>query len=198
MIVGGYALIDQMIYNRRKRRQWLKDQTLAYQKGVTDAIEAERSGKELNEEQRLILGRERVRLEEEEAAERRKKERWWFTKWLLEGLSMGDEDEADNTAEAGTASGEIRTRGDSAGNATQVLARINPTEDENQIAQSPILSAVQRQESPSQSQSQSQLPSQPSAELELPPSPGTETTPTSESSPVAQPSSPKRSWWSGK
>lgn len=91
-----------IIWNRRKNRQYVKDQAVLYQEAVTNAIEAESSGKELNEEQRLILGRERVRFEEQEAAERRKKESWWITKWLFSGLKMGDENDEEGAPRSGT------------------------------------------------------------------------------------------------
>lgn len=161
-----------IIYNRRKRRAWVKDQAQVYQQAVTDAIEAERSGQELNEEQRLILGRERVRFEEEEAAERRKKERWWITKWLLGGLKMGDEDGEEAIARAQMNSGDTGESGDQ-------TPGVSTTEPEKQIAQSPILRAVQEQ--------QPQL-----GEL------NTSSVQDSSSTPTTEQAQPKGSWWNRK
>ena len=56
-----------------------------------EAIEAEKAGRELDDDQRLVLNRERVRVEAEEA----KKERKWGRRvkgWLMGGLK-GDEEE---------------------------------------------------------------------------------------------------------
>ena len=105
-VVAVFCTADMVIFNRRKRRQYVKEQNLLYQEGVTKAIEAESSGKELNEEQRLILGRERVRFEEREAAERRKRERWWITKWLFSGLKMGDENDEESAPKSETNNGD--------------------------------------------------------------------------------------------
>lgn len=146
-----------IIFNRRKRRAYIKEQNIIYQDRVDAAIKAERSGQELSEEQELILGRERVRLEEEDAAERRKTERWWITKWLLDGLKMGEGNEAEvvvkarmGSGDAGGSSGEIRDQ------QTTGLNAAIPEKQQQQIASSPILRAVQEQQPQSQSQSQSQ------------------------------------------
>lgn len=120
-----------IVWNRRKRRQYVKDQALLYQEGVTNAIEAESSGKELNEEQRLILGRERVRFEEQEAAERRKKERWWITKWLLSGLKMGDENDEEGAPRVGINS---EDGSESRGEDEDQTLSVSATKPEEQIA----------------------------------------------------------------
>ena len=130
---------DMVIWNRRRSRQFVKDQALIYQEAVTKAIEAESSGKELNEEQRLILGRERVRFEEQEAAERRKKESWWITKWLLSGLKMGYENDEEGPPRAGMGGGD---KSDSPGEGKDQILSASTPEPEAQTAQKSITQAV--------------------------------------------------------
>lgn len=185
-----YALSDMLIYNRRKRAAWYKDQALAYQEAVTAAIDVERSGKELNEEQRLVLGRERVRVKEEEAAERRKHERWWITSWLLDGLKTDDEDEeGEVNAEMkksedveGVIPGESLDKALGFNTGAEVGVRVEAeaeTETEKKINQSPILRAVEEQ----QSQLQSQSPT---------------TIDNIDNKTQPNPTTPNRSWWSWK
>lgn len=128
-----------VIWNRRRHRQFVKDQAVIYQEAVTKAIEAESSGMELNEEQRLILGRERVRFEEQEAAERRKKESWWITKWLFSGLKMGDENDEEGPPRAGTSGGD---GSDSPGEDKDQTLSASAIEPEGQTAQISVKQAV--------------------------------------------------------
>ena len=56
-----------------------------------EAIEAEKAGQELDDDQRLVMNRERVRVMAEEA----KKERGWGKRvkgWLVGGLKEGEEE----------------------------------------------------------------------------------------------------------
>lgn len=129
-----------IIWNRKKRRQFIKDQNLLYEEAVTKAIEAESSGKELNEEQRLILGRERVRFEEQETAERRKRERWWITKWLFSGLKMGDENDEEGVPRSETNNGD---GSESLGEGEDQTLSASITGSEEQTVQKSITQAVQ-------------------------------------------------------
>lgn len=184
-----------IIWNRRKNRQYVKDQNILYQEAVTKAIEAESSGKELNEEQRLILGRERTKFEEREAEERRKKEPWWITKWLLSGLKMGDEDDEDANP------GKYRWKK----NEGQMIAGTRTTQpeaEEEEDGQNSFMHVIQEQQNPDQPQQETFAeppPSPPlSEELETTPT----TTPTQENNnsrpKPEQTQQPKRSWWSRK
>ncbi len=78
------------IHNRRKRAAFLAEQHALYATRVMGAIEAEKAGQELDDDQRLVMNRERARVQAEEA----KKERSWRKRvkgWLVGGLK-GDEE----------------------------------------------------------------------------------------------------------
>lgn len=132
-----------IIWNRRKRKQYIKDQNVIYQEAVTKAIEAESAGLELTEEQRLVLGRERVRFEEQEAAERRKKEPWWITQWLFSGLKTGDEDDPEGAPRPGMRGAESAS--ESRGENKDQTLNVGTTEVQETTAQSSAVSAIQEQ-----------------------------------------------------
>ena len=84
-------MTDMILHNRSKRAAFFAEQHALYATRVMEAIEAEKAGRELDDDQRLVLNRERVRVEAEEA----KKERKWGRRvkgWLIGGLK-GDEEE---------------------------------------------------------------------------------------------------------
>lgn len=182
-----------IIWNRRKRRQWVKDQAVLYQEGVTKAIEAESSGKVLSEEQRLILGRERVRFDEQEAAERRKKERWWITKWLFSGLKMGDEDGEEDAPRPASRSGDESESPDENEDQT---SSIRITEPEATIAQSSIMQDFQEQNPQILSQTLSEpAPLADESKTSLTQDSGNSNSTNSIS--ATEQTQPKRSWWGG-
>ena len=183
-----------VIWNRRKRRQYIKDQALLYQEAVSKAIEAESSGKELNEEQRLILGRERVRFEEQEAAERRKKERWWITKWLLSGLKLGEEEDVETpAAKPKTIGGEEDTSEGSGENYDGTLS-VSTTKPEETTAHYSIVPAVQ-DEIPQPHPPSPDTPAYAEKEFKTP---TIHDSSNNNSSPTNEKVQPKRSWWGGK
>ncbi len=74
-----------IIYNRRKRNEYYAEQTALLQSKLSAAITAERTGQPLDDEQVLVLNRERVRLEGEDRKKKKKEEGSW-SKWLFGGL----------------------------------------------------------------------------------------------------------------
>ena len=62
-----------IVHNRRRRTAFYNEQHALYSLRVIEAIEAEKSGMPLDDDQTLVLNRERARVQAEEAA----KERAW-------------------------------------------------------------------------------------------------------------------------
>ncbi|KAL9076110.1 MAG: hypothetical protein Q9161_001157 [Pseudevernia consocians] len=71
--ITGFALTDMIVHNRRRRTAFYNEQHALYSLRVIEAIEAEKSGMPLDDDQTLVLNRERARVQAEEAA----KERAW-------------------------------------------------------------------------------------------------------------------------
>lgn len=72
-----------ILHNRRKRNAFYAEQHALYDTRLIQAIETEKSGMQLDEDQTLILNRERARVQAEEAA----KERTWSKR--AKGLFLG-------------------------------------------------------------------------------------------------------------
>jgi len=89
--IGAFSLTDMILHNRRKRNAFYNEQHALYATRLLEAIETEKSGLKLDEDQTLILNRERARVQAEEAA----KERTWgkLAKGLFLGGMKGDEGE---------------------------------------------------------------------------------------------------------
>lgn len=82
--VAGFALTDMILHNRRKRNAFYAEQHALYGQRLIEAIETEKSGMPLDEDQTLVLNRERARVQAEEAA----KERTWGKR--IKGVFIGD------------------------------------------------------------------------------------------------------------
>ncbi|KAL8792838.1 MAG: hypothetical protein Q9195_004567 [Heterodermia aff. obscurata] len=65
-VVTSYTLTDMVIYNRRKRKAWMKDQIRIKEELVMAAIENEKAGHPLTGDQELALNNERARFQAEE------------------------------------------------------------------------------------------------------------------------------------
>ena len=90
-------MTDMILHNRRKRSAFFAEQHSLYATRVLEAIAAEKAGRELDDDQKLVLSRERVRVE----AEEKKKERKWgrrVTGWLMGGLKGDMEEEGKEVA----------------------------------------------------------------------------------------------------
>lgn len=72
--VTVFAFTDMILHNRRKRAAFYKEQHAIYQARVVSAIEIEKAGLPLDEDQILVLARERAKVQ----AEQRKKEQGWL------------------------------------------------------------------------------------------------------------------------
>lgn len=82
-----------ILHNRRKRSAFYAVQHSLYATRLLDAIETEKAGLPLDEDQILILNRERARVQAEEA----KKERSWgksIKGFLVGGLKQDEEEKA--------------------------------------------------------------------------------------------------------
>lgn len=81
-----------ILHNRRKRTAFYNEQHALYSQRLIEAIETEKSGLPLDEDQTLILNRERARVQAEEA----KKERTWRKRIrgvFVGGLKRDDDDD---------------------------------------------------------------------------------------------------------
>jgi len=81
--ITTFALTDMMLINRRKRSAFNAEQRSLYATRLLGAIETERAGLPLDDDQTLILNRERARVQ----AEERKKQRPWGK--LIMGILTG-------------------------------------------------------------------------------------------------------------
>ena len=70
-VVTVFSLTDMILYNRRKRRTFFAEQNALLQAKLIEAKEIQARNGELDDDQRLLLNRERIALE----AEREKRER---------------------------------------------------------------------------------------------------------------------------
>lgn len=89
-----------ILHNRRKRTAFYTEQHALYSQRLIEAIETEKSGLPLDEDQTLILNRERARVQAEEAA----KERTWGKR--IKGVFIGDLKRDDEAEEGGAAAAE--------------------------------------------------------------------------------------------
>lgn len=90
-IFATFAIGDMLIHNRRKRNEWLVEQQRKTAIDVAEARRLESAGMELDEDQILLLNRERAAAESEAA---RKAKKGVFTKAkesLFGGLSEEEE-----------------------------------------------------------------------------------------------------------
>ncbi|MCJ1464806.1 hypothetical protein MMC07_003419 [Pseudocyphellaria aurata] len=97
VLVAGVAVVsitDMIIFNRKKRKVWYAAQALDRQNALMLAIEHERNGLPLSEEEVLVLKDERDRFNEAEERARKSKERWEYLnvkRWLTSGLKAEEE-----------------------------------------------------------------------------------------------------------
>ena len=90
--IATFSLTDMILHNRRKRSAFYAEQHAIYAQRLMEAIESEKAGLPLDDDQTLVLNRERARVQAEMAA----KERSWrktFKAALLGGLKTDDEEE---------------------------------------------------------------------------------------------------------
>ncbi|CAF9921331.1 hypothetical protein IMSHALPRED_005151 [Imshaugia aleurites] len=93
--ITGVSLTDMIVHNRRKRTAFYNEQHALYSQRLIEAIETEKSGAPLDDDQTLILNRERARVQAEEAA----KQRTWGK--MIKGVFVGDLKRDDEGAEPG-------------------------------------------------------------------------------------------------
>ena len=82
-----------VIHNRQQRALYLAAQSTLYDQTLASAIEAERSGTPLTEEEQNVLNRERMVLKAEAEKEGRAKKGWGVSAALFGGKDMGAEEE---------------------------------------------------------------------------------------------------------
>ena len=73
-----------ILHNRRKRAAFYEEQHRLYYQRVLEAIDVEKSGKPLDEDQRIVLNRERAKVQAEERA----RESTWGKR--IKGVFMGN------------------------------------------------------------------------------------------------------------
>lgn len=101
-VVTVYALIDMGLHNRRKQKVYYAEQSALLQEKLAMAREAADSG-EADEDQMLLINRERAVEEAALAARKRKEEKgvWDKTKQLLLGGMKKDEEESEERVNDG-------------------------------------------------------------------------------------------------
>lgn len=82
-----------VIHNRQQRALYLAAQETLYNQTLASAIEAERNGRALTEEEQNVLNRERMVLKAEAEKEEREKKGWGVSAALFGGKDMGAEEE---------------------------------------------------------------------------------------------------------
>lgn len=90
-LVSAYGTLSLITYNRRKRDAFYADQMRTQQELVIAAIQAEKAGLPMTEEQQLMLNREKARFQAEEA----RNSKPGFLKRLVAPMTGGSEAVAD-------------------------------------------------------------------------------------------------------
>ena len=72
--IAAFALTDMILHNRRKRAAFYAEQHALYASRLIAAVETERAGLPLTDDQTLVLNRERAKIA---AEEERKRASWW-------------------------------------------------------------------------------------------------------------------------
>ena len=93
--ITAFSLTDMILHNRRKRTAFYNEQHAIYAQRLIGAIETEKAGLPLDEDQTLILNRERARVQAEEAA----KARSWGK--MIKGVFIGDLKRDEDAGEPG-------------------------------------------------------------------------------------------------
>lgn len=100
--VAAFSLGDMIVYNRRKRKEFFAEQNKLLQERLVDAREAAAKGT-ADEDQMLLINRERA-AEEAEQARKAKKGTWSFITGIFSTEGLKQEDTAsgmDTLSEAG-------------------------------------------------------------------------------------------------
>ena len=95
-----------VLHNRRKRTAFYNEQHALYSQRLIEAIETEKSGRPLDDDQTLILNRERARVQAEEAA----KERTWGKR--IKGVFVGGLKSDDDAEERAGENSVVPSEGD--------------------------------------------------------------------------------------
>ncbi|KAI4225774.1 MAG: hypothetical protein L6R36_003660 [Xanthoria steineri] len=98
-LITAFSLTDMVIHNRQQRALYLAAQETLYNQTLAAAIEAERTGRALTEEEQNVLNRERMVLKAEAEKEARGKKGWGFSAMLFGGKDMGAEEEEEGVGE---------------------------------------------------------------------------------------------------
>ena len=96
--IATFSLTDMILHNRRKRSAFYAEQHAIYAQRLMEAIESEKAGRPLDDDQTLVLNRERARVQAEMAA----KERSWrktIREALLGGLKTDDDEGEEGAGE---------------------------------------------------------------------------------------------------
>ncbi|KAF1987265.1 hypothetical protein K402DRAFT_354120 [Aulographum hederae CBS 113979] len=89
-VVGSYALVDMMLYNRRRRKEWYAEQQERHLKLLATAYEANRAGR-ADEDQMLLINQERARQEAELEKQNKKGMFGKMKETLWGGLSLEEQ-----------------------------------------------------------------------------------------------------------
>ncbi|KAI4197437.1 MAG: hypothetical protein LQ350_005930 [Teloschistes chrysophthalmus] len=163
--VGGFATVDMLIYNRRQKRLFYAVQASLYQEALLGAIEAEKAGRELTEDERGAINRERSVLKAEQEAEDRKRRRWEMLgvgsvregvkRFFVGGLGMGDEEEVEGEGAEGKMAAIGGTGAIGGGEGKTAIGKVEDVVSSSRVMQA--LQEQQRQQQKSQSEGESSV-----------------------------------------
>lgn len=105
-VVTVYALVDMGLHNRRKQKVYYAEQHVLLQEKLAVAREAVEKG-EADEDQMLLINRERAADEAEQAAKQRKQRNGVLgsaKEWFLSGMKKDEEESEERVNEGGVLS----------------------------------------------------------------------------------------------
>lgn len=88
--IAGYSTFDMLVYNRRKRREWLAQQQAAYETALARAMQARDEGT-LTSDQALILNKELALQQADEENKNAKSLARRGKDWLFSGLQREEQ-----------------------------------------------------------------------------------------------------------
>ncbi|KAI9804838.1 MAG: hypothetical protein M1825_001206 [Sarcosagium campestre] len=94
-VYAAVALTDMLMFNRRKRNEWLADQKARYPQLLAEARHADEQGQATDEQRRLLVMEDRIRQAEQDRAQRKlekdKLTTWQsFREWLFSGMARDE------------------------------------------------------------------------------------------------------------
>ncbi|KAL8658560.1 MAG: hypothetical protein Q9202_007527 [Teloschistes flavicans] len=143
--VGGFATVDMILYNRRQKRLFYAVQTSIYNETLMAAIEAEKAGRELTEDERGAINRERMVLKAEQEKADRSRRRWEMLgvgsvregvkRFFVGGLGMGDEEQEEGREVGEGTMAAVTAGADAQGKSAAVVGKVDEVVSPSRVMQ---------------------------------------------------------------